>query len=72
VDLCFDASKLQQVREAAGESTEELGDAILRSRASIEGYEAGRLQPSMTVLLRLCAHYGLEPSEWFRPAEVPA
>jgi len=51
--------KLKSLRETAGLTGTQLGDAVGVSQSMINHYEAGRKQPSMEVLGRLADKLGV-------------
>lgn len=65
----IDPAKLRDAREKAGLTQEEVGDRCGVTYQQISHIECGNKQPSSTLLIRLCALYGLELSDITTEAE---
>jgi transcriptional regulator with XRE-family HTH domain len=63
------AKELKKAREAAGQSRQELADAIGVSPGAIQGWESESGTPTEDVQQKLCKHLGLTPRA---VAEAPA
>lgn len=51
--------KMKALREVAGLTQEQLGEKALTSRSMIAGMEAGAKEPSLALLERVAAVFGL-------------
>lgn len=62
------AAKLRTAREAAGLSQQQAAEATGMYQASIGRYETDKRVPTLAVLYKLAAAYGVEVSELLPPA----
>lgn len=53
---------IRQLRDVAGDSQQEVADAIGLARATYASLEVGRRDPSLTEITNLAKHYGVEPA----------
>jgi DNA-binding transcriptional regulator YiaG len=63
---------IQQLREARGESQEELAQLLHAPATMVADWEMGRAEPSPSRLRALIAHYGIEKHQLnLRPTDPP-
>lgn len=62
-------TRVQQLRENAGMSVEELAERCMIAKPTLQGYESGQYDPSIPVLIRLCEVLVVSP-EYLMASEI--
>ncbi len=60
----FDADRIRRARKGAGLTQEQLAERLGRSKDTIRGYEAGRIEPPGKIVKQIAQVTGWRP-EWF-------
>ncbi len=60
----FDAERIRRARQEAGLTQEQLAERLSRSKDTVRGYEAGRIQPPGKIVKQIAELTGRRP-EWF-------
>ena len=63
LNIFIDPAKLRDAREKSGLTQEEVGNRCGVTYQQISHIERGNKQPSSSLLIRLCALYGVELAE---------
>jgi len=73
------SSKLQFLREAAGESQDQVAEAVDISRVAYTRYENGAREPKASIAIKLAQHFNTTVEELFKddkegdvPMQLPA